>query len=81
MNHGQVRRDHREIIYTLNATDVFSRDDLYRFRILNGHFDNLYNNIGFAIYYDKQVDKKGRVAITEIDPSNTTCNVYLIQLT
>jgi hypothetical protein len=42
INHHSKNKRKSEKIYTLNASDIFERNEMYRFRLLNSHFDNRY---------------------------------------
>jgi len=44
---------HPDTIYTLDKpNDTYSRNMTYRYRILNAHYDNVYYNISFGVYYN-----------------------------
>lgn len=40
--------------------------------MLNSHFDNIYTDISFSVYYQETVSINGHKVITEIDPTNIT---------
>lgn len=44
--------DHPDKIF-LNCEDTFTyhRNMTYRFRVLNGHYDNIYHNVSLVTYY------------------------------
>lgn len=54
----------------------------YRFRFVNGHFDDFYNNISFAVFYKTVSDSKGFAVYQEIEPPfhspNFTKNMFKI---
>ncbi len=48
-----IEQMHPDTIYTLDKpNDTYSRNMTYRFRMLNAHYDNIYYNISFAVYYN-----------------------------
>jgi FtsP/CotA-like multicopper oxidase with cupredoxin domain len=64
-------RLHTDVIYTLNqGADTYNRNMTYRFRVLNAHYDNAYNNVTFAVYYNNVTLPNGTVVAQEINPYN-----------
>lgn len=48
--------------------DTFSRNMTYRFRILDGHFENFFYNLSFGIYSEKVELPDGTTFLNELDP-------------
>jgi len=58
----------------------------YRFRILNAHYDNVYYNVSFAVYYKTILNADGSKSIVELDPysesfSLTDANYHFLNFT
>lgn len=62
---------HSDVVYTLNnGKDTYNRNMTYRFRMLNAHYDNVYYNVTFAVYYSNVTLPNGTVVAQEISPWN-----------
>ena len=41
----------------MNQNQIIERGPTYRFNFINNHFDNIYRNISFAVYYTNTSNK------------------------
>jgi len=62
-------------MHVVNSTQELQRGPTYMYRFINGHFDNIYRNISFAVYYSN-----GSNGVKQLNPNSEslTDNMHLI---